>query len=49
LNENEYKTIESRVNRNLSCDLEEGGRPQDKAVDQLPQPASGPAPGWIVG
>ena len=23
---------ESSVNRNLSCDLEEGGRPQDQAV-----------------
>jgi hypothetical protein len=29
LNKNYYKTIESSVNRNLSCDLEAGGRLRD--------------------
>ena len=28
MNENNYKTAESSVNRNVSCGLEEGGRPQ---------------------
>jgi hypothetical protein len=46
--ENDYKTTQSSVNRNLSFDLEDGDRPQDQTVDQLPRPASGPACGWIV-
>ena len=32
-----------------TVELEEGGRPQDQAVAQLPRPASRPASGWIVG